>query len=107
MLLNCFLFAIHEVLMKWGIWPCINYYVNTHIKVDNVAQKLLNEGNYLQSFEEFTKILMKEPKNQKALEGRLSSCLELQLFHRCLKDIEKLSQINPCNTKVKFADNVL
>ncbi|CAB4015019.1 tetratricopeptide repeat, partial [Paramuricea clavata] len=68
--------------------------------IKHAAQKLLSEGNYLQSLEEFSTILVNHPNDQEALEGRLSACLELKLFHRCLKDIETLIQINPCDTKV-------
>ena len=64
------------------------------------AQELLDEGNYLQSLEEFSNILVHHPNSLDALEGRVSACLELKLFHRCLKDIETLIQVNPCHTEV-------
>ena len=61
---------------------------------------MLNEGNYLQSLEEFSKILVEHPNDQEALGGKIFASLELKLFHRCLKDVETLSQLNPHNSKV-------
>lgn len=62
---------------------------------------LSKEGSYLQSIEEFTKILIQDPSNFEALLGRVNACVHMELFHRCLKDIELLSRIEPCNVEVQ------
>ncbi|XP_028395019.1 tetratricopeptide repeat protein 28-like [Dendronephthya gigantea] len=64
------------------------------------AKKMLNEGSYLQSLEIFSKILVEHPNDQEALEGKVTASLELKLFHRCLKDVETLSHLNPHSAKI-------
>ena len=64
------------------------------------ADQLSTEGNTLQSLECYTEILESQPRDEEALEGKISACIKLKLFHRCLADLAVLAERTPHDSKV-------